>query len=220
MGQPARKLSAKRQVLMLKGGALMRNMRGFVLVLLIAGSLLLSNAAATPMVSTQAGSGQASSEPLSPEAQQKLNKKIQSAILKLPYYGVFDSLGYILQGRTVVLVGSVTSDHSQTKQDAERAVKKIEGVDGVVNNIEVLPPGGLDDRLRREVYTALFNQNSPLFRYGQDKVNPPIRIIVKGGRVALEGVVNSEADKNLATLRVNQVPGVLSVTNNLRVVKG
>ena len=158
--------------------------------------------------------------PLSPEAQQKLIKKIQSAILKLPYFGVFDNIAFELQGRTVVLLGSVTSEHSQTKQDAERAVKKIEGVEKVVNNIEVLPPSPVDDRLRRQVYATLFTQNSPLFRYGQDKVNPPIRIIVKGGHVTLEGVVDSENDKNLATLRANQVPGVFSATNNLRVVKG
>jgi hyperosmotically inducible protein len=164
-------------------------------------------------------SSQMSSESLSPEAQAKLIKKIQSAILKLPYFGVFDNIAFQLQGRTVTLLGSVTSEHSQTKQDAERAVKKVEGVEKVINNIEVLPPAPLDDRLRRQVYTAIYNYG-PLFKYSNDKVNPPIRIIVKGSRVTLEGIVDTETDKNLCTLRANQVPGVLSVTNNLRVVKG
>jgi len=177
---------------------------------------------AAPLAASSVGAMQAepTNAPLSPEAQQKLIKKIQSAILKLPYFGVFDNIAFELQGRTVILLGSVTSEHSQTKQDAERAVKKIEGVEGVVNNIEVLPPSPVDERLRRQVYATLFSQNSPLFRYGQDKVNPPIRIIVKGGHVTLEGVVDSENDKNLATIRANQVPGVFSVTNHLRVVKG
>ena len=47
----------------------------------------------------------------------------------------------------------------------------------------------------------------------------PIRIIVKNGRVTLEGVVDSDADKNLVGLRANSVPGIFSVTNNLQVVK-
>jgi hyperosmotically inducible periplasmic protein len=162
---------------------------------------------------------QMSSENLSPQAQEKLIRKIQSAIIKLPYFGVFDNIAFQLQGRTVILLGSVTSEHSQTKQDAERAVKKVEGVQNVVNNIQVLPPGPLDARLRREVYNAIYNYG-PLFIYSNDKNNPPIRIIVSAARVTLEGQVNTEADKNLCTIRANQVPGVLSVTNNLRVVKG
>jgi len=196
----------------------MRKMRDFVLVLAMTSSLPLSVVVVQAAI-LQAGAGQTPAEPLSPEAQQKLIKKIRSAIIKLPYFDVFDNIGFELQGRTVILVGSVISEHAKTKQDAARAVAKIEGVDNVVNNIDVLPPSPIDARLRREVYATLFSQNSPLFRYGQDKVNPPIRIIVTGARVTLEGVVNNESDKNLATLRVNQVPGVLQVTNNLRVVK-
>ncbi len=166
-----------------------------------------------------AAQSQMSSEALSPEAQAKLIKKIQSALLKLPYFGVFDNIAFQLQGRIVTLLGSVTSEHSQTRQDAERAVKKIEGVEKVVNNIEVLPPSPLDDRIRRQVYNAIYSYG-PLFKYGNNKVNPPIRIIVKGGHVTLEGVVDNETDKGLCTLRANQVPDVFSVTNNLRVVKG
>ena len=206
----------------------MRTKLGSVLVLLttFTSPLLLTAGAAPPSIAAGSISGQQggvasspmSSETLSPEAQQKLIKKIQSALLKLPYFGVFDNIAFELQGRTVILLGSVTSEHSQTKQDAERAVKKIEGVEKVVNNIEVLPPAPLDDRIRRQVYDAIYKYG-PLFKYSTNKVNPPIRIIVKGGNVTLEGVVDSEADKNLCTLRANQVPGVFSVTNNLRVAK-
>lgn len=187
-----------------------------------AASPALSPSVASSVAGQQAGAGQSqmSSEALSPEAQQKLIKKIQSAIVKLPYLDAFDNIAFELQGRTVILLGSVTSAHSQTKQDAERAVKKIEGVEKVVNNIEVLPPGPLDDRLRRQVYTAIYSYG-PLFKYGNNKVNPPIRIIVRAGHVTLEGVVDNETDKNLCSLRANQVPGVIGpVTNNLRVVKG
>ncbi len=170
-----------------------------------------------PLPGQQGGlQSQMSSENLSPEAQAKLIKKIQSAIIKLPYYGsAFDNIEFILQGRTVILQGQVV--RSSLKPDAERAVKKVEGVEKVVNNIEVLPPGPLDDRVRREVYNAIYNYG-PFFQYAQNP-NKPILIIVKAARVTLQGVVNTEADKNLAGLRANQVPGVLSVTNNLRVAK-
>src|SRR5690349_8066844 len=69
----------------------------------------------------------------------KLAKEVRHELLMLPYYSLFDDLEYSVQGRTVTLSGSVTSRHSQTKQDAEKAVKKIEGVENVVNNIKVLP---------------------------------------------------------------------------------
>jgi hyperosmotically inducible protein len=190
-----------------------------LLPLVAARSVPLTSAALASGQQTGAAQSQMSGEALSPEAQAKLIKKIQSALLKLPYFGVFDNIAFQLQGRTVTLLGSVTSEHSQTKQDAERAVKKIEGVEKVVNNIEVLPPAPLDNRIRQQVYNAIYKYG-PLFKYGNNKVNPPIRIIVKGGHVTLEGVVDTETDKNLCTQRANQVPDVFSVTNNLRVVKG
>jgi hyperosmotically inducible protein len=103
-----------------------------------------------------------------------------------------------------------------TKSDAENAVKHIEGVEKVVNNIEVLPPSNMDDRIRRQVYSAIYSYG-PLFKYGNMSV-PPIHIIVKNGRITLTGVVDSETDKNLAGMRANQVPGTFGVTNNLRVI--
>ena len=157
-----------------------------------------------------------SGEALSPEAQAKLIEKVRKALLMLPYFGVFDNIDFRMQGRTVILQGQVANP--ALKPNAEGAVRKVEGVENVVNNIEVLPPSPVDQRLRRAIYRAVYS--GPLARYGNDKVNPPIRIIVNNSRVTLEGVVDSESDKNLATIRANQVPGVLgSVTNNLRVVK-
>jgi hyperosmotically inducible protein len=102
------------------------------------------------------------------------------------------------------------------KKDAENSVKHIEGVEKVVNNIEVLPPSPMDDRIRRAAYRSIYSYG-PLFKYGGMAV-PPIHIIVKNGRITLEGVVDSEADKSAAGLRANQVPGTFQITNNLRVV--
>jgi len=103
------------------------------------------------------------------------------------------------------------------KSDAERAVKGIEGVEKVDNQIEVLPPSPMDDQLRLRLYRAIYGYPS-LQRYALG-VQKPIRIIVKSGRVTLEGVVDNEADKNTAGIRANSVPGIFSVTNNLQVVK-
>ena len=174
---------------------------------------------AQPDQSVQTPQGAASqpqaASDLSPEAQQKIVQEIRHQILMLPYYGVFDNLGFRLQGRTVILEGQVAT--SSLKPDTERAVKKIEGVDKVVNNIQVLPPSPMDNQVRQAVYNAIYKYPA-LFKYANLPI-APIRIIVKNARVTLYGVVDNETDKNMCTMRVNQVPSVLSVTNELRVVK-
>ena len=153
-------------------------------------------------------------EALSPEARDQLIKEVRHKLVMLPYYSVFDNLTYRIDGRTVTLEGQVVNP--VVKPDAENAVKRIEGVDKVVNNIEVLPPSPMDDRIRRQVYHAIYSYG-PLFKYGHMAV-PPIHIIVKNARITLDGVVDNETDKNLAGMRANQVPGTFQVTNNLRVV--
>jgi len=104
------------------------------------------------------------------------------------------------------------------KSDAERAVKDIEGVSSVDNQIQVLPTSPMDDQLRRAVYRALYG-DAALSRYGMSAL-PSIHIIVNNGHVTLEGVVDSEADKNLANIRASGVPDAFSVNNNLVVGSG
>ena len=155
-----------------------------------------------------------SASAVAPQAgQAELMKKVRKELVTLPYYGVFDNLEYGIEGGTVTLYGQVV--RPTTRSDAERRVARLKGVERVVNNIEVLPLSGFDDTIRRQTYRALFGTNSPLFRYGRG-VNPSIHIIVNRGHVTLEGVVSNEGDANLARLRVLGVPGVFSVTNNLR----
>jgi hyperosmotically inducible protein len=101
------------------------------------------------------------------------------------------------------------------KTDAERVVQRIDGVERVDNQIEVLPLSNHDDRLRRSLYRAIYGYPS-MNRYALPVIKP-IRIIVKNGNVTLEGVVDNQADKNIANIRANGVHGVFSVTNNLRV---
>lgn len=145
--------------------------------------------------------------------QDNLLKEVRHQLLLLPYYSVFDNLLFKVEGDKVTLLGQVV--RPTLKSDAENAVKNIEGVSSVDNQIEVLPTSPMDDGVRRAVYRALYGDTG-LSRYGMSAL-PSIHIIVKNGNVALEGVVDNEFDKNLAGLRANQVPNVFSVTNNLSV---
>lgn len=142
-------------------------------------------------------------------------KEIRHELVMLPYYGVFDNLVYKVDKYTVTLMGQVT--RPTLKSDAERVVKDIEGVERIVNNIEVLPLSPNDDRVRMDVYRAVYGQTA-LNRYALNAV-PPIHIIVKNGNVTLEGLVANEGDKNIANIQANGVSGVFSVTNNLRTEK-
>src|SRR5208282_3652397 len=130
----------------------------------------------------------------------------------LPYYGVFDNLAYKVDpDGTVTLLGQVS--RPSLKPDAEKAVKHIEGVEKVVNNIEVLPTSFDDDRIRRAAYRAIYG-NSVLSQY-QWRAVPPIHIIVKNGNITLEGVVARQMEKQIAGMQANGVHDVFSVTNNL-----
>jgi hyperosmotically inducible protein len=131
----------------------------------------------------------------------------------LPYYSVFDNLSFRVDGNNVVLMGQVT--RPTLKSDAENVVKRIEGVERVQNEIEVLPLSPNDDRIRMAVYRAIYGEPT-LNRYAQQAV-PPIHIIVKNGNVSLEGVVANQTDKNLAAIRAKGVPGVFSVSDHLQV---
>ncbi|MCU1302216.1 MAG: transport-associated protein [Candidatus Sulfotelmatobacter sp.] len=149
----------------------------------------------------------------SARSQDRITREVRHELLMLPWFGVFDNIAFKVDGGTVTLLGQVV--RPSLKSDAENAVKHIEGVEKVDNQIEVLPPSSMDDQLRLQLYRAIYGYPA-LEKYALG-VQKPIRIIVKNGRATLEGVVDSEADKNLVGLRANGVPGLFSVTNNLRV---
>ena len=159
------------------------------------------------------GIAQGQREP-SPKAQERITREVRHELLMLPYFGVFDNIAFKVDGYNVTLLGQVA--RPSLRSDAESAVKHIEGVEKIDNQIEVLPPSPGDDRLRLALYRAIYDYPG-LEKYALG-VQKPIRIIVKNGHVSLEGVVDNDADKNLAGLRANGVPGSFSVTNNLRVV--
>ncbi|MBS1791971.1 MAG: BON domain-containing protein [Acidobacteria bacterium] len=148
---------------------------------------------------------------------ERLAKAVRKELVTIPTFGVFDWLeGNVEPDGTVHLRGEVT--RPTIKKDAERRVRKLEGVASVDSRIEVLPLSPNDDRLRRAVYRELFNSGSPLFRYGQGAV-PSIHIIIKNGRLTLKGVVSSKSDSDLAKLKAGTVSGLFEVQSELQVEK-
>jgi hyperosmotically inducible protein len=143
---------------------------------------------------------------------QQVTKQVKHELVTLPYYGVFDNLAYQVDGNTVTLSGQVT--RPSTRHDAERRVARIQGVERVVNQIEVLPLSGFDDSVRVSAYRTIFSTGG-LYRYAMG-ANPSIHIVVNRGHLTLEGVVANEGDRRLANIVANGIPGVFSVTNNLR----
>jgi hyperosmotically inducible protein len=141
-----------------------------------------------------------------------LVKEVRHELVTLPYYGVFDNLAYRVDGSKVTLFGQVREP--KLKSDAEKAVKSIEGVSAVDNQIEVMPLSPMDDQTRLAVYRAIYSKPN-LQRYQMGAV-PPIHIIVKNGDVTLEGVVANQMDKDVAGIAAKGVGSAHKVNNNLR----
>ena len=174
----------------------------------MSGTGVAQNPGGNPAESAQAGTGPQ-------RMQDRISREVYHELVMLPQLTIFDNLQYKVDNGKVTLMGQV--ENAILKDSAEKVVKKIEGVETVNNQIEILPPSPNDDRIRRQVARAIFNDER-LFRYSMGSV-PPIHIIVKNGHVTLEGVVNSQADKDAANLRASSVPGVFSVENHLQVQK-
>jgi hyperosmotically inducible protein len=149
-----------------------------------------------------------------PSNETRMVQEVRHQLVMLPYYSVFDDLGFNVNGGTVTLVGEVT--RPVLKDDAARTIQKVEGVTNVVNNIEVLPLSSIDDQLRRRVYRAIYGDPALSDRYGFQTL-PSIHIIVKNGNVRLEGVVANEMDRSIAFIRANGVQGAFHVDNDLKV---
>ncbi|WP_035354609.1 BON domain-containing protein [Edaphobacter aggregans] len=173
----------------------------------------------------------------------RIVKEVQKKLATLPYYSVFDWITFGFHGKTLVLNGYAS--RPILKSDAENAIKKIEGIEGVENKIQVLPLSPNDDRIRAAVYNRLYTQPA-LSKYNANQGNiaramgpggasfammsggitnnPPIgyhaiHIIVQNGHVILKGVVLNQSDASIAYIQANGTPGVFSVENDL-VVEG
>jgi hypothetical protein len=166
---------------------------------------------------------------------------IRKSLLQLPYYSVFDFLAFNYDKGTVTLLGYAY--HPGLKADALRAVKRVSGVDDVIDKVEELPVTSTDEELRWRTYYAIYDDPflsryapgggllwghrhgvrgrglhpmgaGPFLGY-EPAGNYPIHIVVRNGRITLLGVVDNEGDKNLAGLRARGVPGSFGVDNQL-----
>jgi osmotically-inducible protein OsmY len=164
----------------------------------------------------------------------RIANQVRHELATLPYYGVFDNLEFRVNDSRVTLLGQAS--RPTLKSDAERTVKRIEGITSLRNKIEVLPVSPNDDRIRAAVYARIYRtpalqkytstRTEPIFQSRLSRLmgitnDPPIgyhavHIIVRNGHVTLEGAVAGQGDWNIANVEANTVPGVFSVTNNLR----
>lgn len=196
-------------------------------------------AAASVLLSTAVFAQEASEAPTAQQqAIEKIAEQVRKQIVTLSVYGVFDNIYFgIKSPGTVILYGKAS--RPILKSSAERVVKQIKGVNNVENQIEVLPVSPNDDRIRAQVYAAIYRY-APLQKYSSTRGrmgpggpsvarmaggitnDPPIgwhaiHIIVQNGNVTLVGVVDNDGDLAIAEMRANGVPGVFSVTNELQV---
>jgi hyperosmotically inducible protein len=125
----------------------------------------------------------------------------------------FNSFTISVQNGVVTLGG--TAYGPVDKDSALATVETYPGVKDVIDNIEVAPVSPMDDRIRLAEARAVYGA-AQLNRYAMDPAKP-IRITVVNGNVTLSGVVDTQADKDIANIRANQVPGVFKVVNNLQV---
>lgn len=147
-----------------------------------------------------------------PETDLQLAQAVAKAVSRYPYYTVFDHVSGSVANGVVTLIGDVTPTPDKPAGIRER-VAKVSGVQGVVNQTEVLSPGIGDARLRYSLARQLFNHPS-LSRYtGYDS---GIHIIVKTGYVTLKGTVYDQADKLLAESVARRTFGVIRVINELK----
>ncbi|HZE80635.1 MAG TPA: BON domain-containing protein [Candidatus Polarisedimenticolia bacterium] len=184
-----------------------KGLHTFLAAVLVLGTTGLAFASSTDQASQQVTSS------TNQRIEQRLSGEVRHELNMIPQFTIFDNLAYRVDGKTVTLVGQVRD--AIVKDSAEARVKHLEGVERVDNQIEILPASFNDDRIRRRVARAVFN-DPRLFNYGIQSV-PPIHIIVKNGHVNLEGVVRTQTDKDDAFIRANGVSGVFSVENNLQV---
>jgi hyperosmotically inducible periplasmic protein len=149
----------------------------------------------------------------SPKQPPTLADKVSHELNMLPYYTVFDNVSFRVDGSVVTLFGDVTLPI--LKSDAGNAVKRVEDVTQVNNEINVLPVSMMDNQIRQAEYRAIYGYPA-LQRYAVGNYRP-IRIIVDNGHVRLVGLVSSAMDKQIAFMRANGVSNVFSVENDLQI---
>jgi hyperosmotically inducible periplasmic protein len=197
--------------------------------------LLAFTLSTTPALAQEIQPGPAASQ----EDTLRIVEAVRKQLLSLTDYSVFDWITFGIQGKTLVLKGYAS--RPVVKDEAGRAVKNIEGITSVDNQIKVLPLSPMDDRVRAAVYNRIYTQPA-LRKYNANQGtlasamgpggrsfgmmaggitnNPPlgfhaIHIIVNNGHVTLYGVVLNKSDSEIAGIQANSAPGAFSASNEL-----
>lgn len=137
-------------------------------------------------------------------------------IVTYPFFTIFDNVVIQVQGDHMTVSGQVTQPYK--KSDIGSYLSHVKGVAELTNNLQVLPTSPVDDSLRLAVARAIYND--PYFVNYANQAVPPIHIIVDNQNVTLEGVVNSQIDKQRAEMDARFAGTYLSLTNNLQVETG
>jgi hyperosmotically inducible protein len=145
------------------------------------------------------------------ELKAKLGEKL--AYDRVGYGNVFNAITLDVHDGAVTLGGHARTDVD--KDSALALVSTYPGVKEVNNEIEVDPVSIMDDQSRLAVARAIYGFPA-LNKYAIDPAKT-IRISVQNGHVELYGVVDTQADKDMAYMRANAVPGIFSVKNYLQV---
>jgi osmotically-inducible protein OsmY len=145
------------------------------------------------------------------QLQDKLGEKLEYD--RVFYGNAFNAITIGVHNGIVTLGGHALSYVS--RDSALALASYYPGVKGVQDEIQVDPTSIMDSRIRMQVYRAVYGYPS-LQRYAIDP-GKPIRISVQNGHVGLYGMVDSQADKDIAFMRANGVPGVFEVKNYLQI---
>ncbi len=146
------------------------------------------------------------------ESDEKVAKEVAKKIRNYVFFTVYDDVNLAVEAGHVLLKGRVTMPYKAT--NIEERVSKVLGVQSVTNELQTLPTSIYDARLRVSLTNRIYGD--PLFREYAFRVNPPIHIVVEGGRVVLTGAVRSNVEKIKAERIARSTFGVFSVENRLQ----
>ena len=156
----------------------------------------------------------AASKDTSPQTDEQLTKRITHEVLMYPRYTIWDDINFRVSNGQVELTGAVTEPVK--KSDLTNIIKGVPGVTSLTNDLKVLPLSPMDNRLRLQLARVIYRDPS-LSRYALG-AHPSIHIIVDNGHVTLDGVVATEMDKEIASVRASSTGLSFGpVVNNLQV---
>jgi hyperosmotically inducible protein len=141
----------------------------------------------------------------------KVFERIRHELAMMPYISTYDFISFNLVGSEVILTGWTV--RTTNRSEAYNRVKTIEGVENIINNIEVLPLGSMDNQIRANAWAKL-QRALPRYFWSSGSA---IKIIVKNGNIMLLGTVSTQQDSDLAGIQCRSVPSAFHIFNLLRV---